>query len=203
MSDEPQPASTATAADQHLFDVGARLRGLREERGLSQRELARRAGMTNANLSMIEQGRVSPAIATLEKILQALPIPLSEFFSPSATPTPIVMRAGDFTLLRRGDSEYRVLHPSPGSDAPYLALQTLAPGASLSGTWLDRTGWICGVVQRGELSLSVDNCHFLVRSGEGFQFHLKRHHQFANMGEAPLEITLVVSSQGGGRGKKV
>ncbi|MDX1657167.1 MAG: helix-turn-helix transcriptional regulator, partial [Candidatus Competibacteraceae bacterium] len=37
------------------FDLGARLRVVREARGLSQRELARRAGVTNGTISLIEQ----------------------------------------------------------------------------------------------------------------------------------------------------
>jgi len=37
------------------IDVGARLRGIRTAFGLSQRELARRAGVTNGLISLIEQ----------------------------------------------------------------------------------------------------------------------------------------------------
>ena len=42
------------------IDVGARLKHVREVHGLSQRELARRAGVTNGLISLIEQNRVSP-----------------------------------------------------------------------------------------------------------------------------------------------
>ena len=35
-------------------DVGARLRVIRMQKGMSQRELARRAGVTNATVSLIE-----------------------------------------------------------------------------------------------------------------------------------------------------
>ena len=52
------------------FDVGRRLQSIRQSIGLSQRELARRANITNGSLSMIEQGKVSPSISSLEKILK-------------------------------------------------------------------------------------------------------------------------------------
>ena len=45
------------------FAIGPRLRRLRTGLGLSQRELARRAGVSNATISMIEADRVSPSIA--------------------------------------------------------------------------------------------------------------------------------------------
>lgn len=45
--------------------VGRRLKALRKMHGWSQRELAKRAGVTNATISLIEQGRVSPSILSL------------------------------------------------------------------------------------------------------------------------------------------
>ena len=68
------------------MDVGKRLRALREMYGLSQRALAKKAGVTNGIVSMIEKNRNSPSLATLKKILDAIPIPLSEFFAEDESP---------------------------------------------------------------------------------------------------------------------
>ena len=46
--------------------VGQRLRALREQRKLSQRELARRSGVTNGMISLIEQDKTSPSVALLK-----------------------------------------------------------------------------------------------------------------------------------------
>ena len=62
-------------------DVGARLRAVRQMHGLSQRELAKRAGVTNGMISLIEQGRVSPSVASLKKVLDGIPMALAEFFT--------------------------------------------------------------------------------------------------------------------------
>lgn len=61
--------------------LGLRLKAIREANGLSQRELAKRAGVTNSSISMIEQGQVSPSVQSLEKVLSGLPMSLSYFFS--------------------------------------------------------------------------------------------------------------------------
>lgn len=66
------------------FDVGARLRHLRERHGLSQRELAKRAGVTNSTISLIEQNRVSPSVASLSKVVGGLPMTMAEFFTPES-----------------------------------------------------------------------------------------------------------------------
>jgi len=64
-----------------LLDTAARLKLIRDAFGFSQRELAKRAGVTNSSISMIEQGQVSPSIQSLTRILAAFPISLGDFFS--------------------------------------------------------------------------------------------------------------------------
>ena len=63
------------------IDVGARLRSVRTSFGLSQRELARRAGVTNGLISLIEQNRVSPSVSSLKRVLDGVPMSLAEFFT--------------------------------------------------------------------------------------------------------------------------
>src|SRR5690554_7191225 len=62
-------------------NIGARLKVIRERNGLSQRELAKRAGITNSNISMIEQGLVSPSINSLARVLSGIPMTLAHFFA--------------------------------------------------------------------------------------------------------------------------
>ncbi|MGH2844879.1 MAG: helix-turn-helix domain-containing protein [Thermoleophilaceae bacterium] len=50
----------------------ALLRRLRAEQGVSQRELALRAGTSQAAISDIERGRVSPSVDTVERLLLCL-----------------------------------------------------------------------------------------------------------------------------------
>ena len=64
-----------------MVDIGERLKTLRQQKGLSQRELARKAGVTNSTISLIEQNRVSPSIASLKKVLDGLPLSLADFFT--------------------------------------------------------------------------------------------------------------------------
>ncbi len=66
------------------FDTGARLKEERERRRLSQRQLAAATGVTSGMISMIEQNRTSPSVATLKKILAGLDISLGDFFAGAA-----------------------------------------------------------------------------------------------------------------------
>ena len=60
------------------FEVGQRLRDLRATRGLSLRALAEASGVTASALSQIENGKNSPSVSTLKKILTALGTTLGE-----------------------------------------------------------------------------------------------------------------------------
>ena len=68
--------------------VGPRLREIRNQLGLSQRELARRSGVTNGMISLIEQDKASPSVALLKKVLVGIPMSLAEFFAQPQTAEP-------------------------------------------------------------------------------------------------------------------
>ena len=63
------------------IDVGTHLKAVRQMYGLSQRELAKRAGVTNGLISLIEQNRVSPSISSLKKVLDGIPMALADFLT--------------------------------------------------------------------------------------------------------------------------
>ena len=62
------------------FDVGGRLKEIRLAAGLSQRELAARSGVTHSLISLIEQNRNSPSVASLRRILGGIPMTMVSFF---------------------------------------------------------------------------------------------------------------------------
>ncbi len=68
------------------MDVGKQLKTIRTMRGLSQRELAKRSGVTNSMISQIEQNLVNPSVGSLKKILDAIPISMGEFFTLDVEP---------------------------------------------------------------------------------------------------------------------
>ena len=59
-----------------MVNAGALLRETRIRNGLDQRTLARRAGTTQAQVSRIERGAVSPGVDTLARLLAAMGLQL-------------------------------------------------------------------------------------------------------------------------------
>lgn len=60
--------------------VGNRIKVLRNKLGISQEELGFRSGVHRTYIASLEVGKRNVSIATLEKIVIALEITLSEFF---------------------------------------------------------------------------------------------------------------------------
>ena len=60
--------------------MNLRLREWREKRDLSLRQLAKRAGVSFVTLYRIEAGRISPTVAMLEKLAEALEISVRDLF---------------------------------------------------------------------------------------------------------------------------
>ncbi len=56
--------SKGSADSRPTIDVGARLKAQRTKLGLTQRDLAGKAGVTNGMISMIEQNKHSPSRTT-------------------------------------------------------------------------------------------------------------------------------------------
>ena len=170
-------------------DVGARLKALRLARGLSQRELARRAGVSNATVSMIEANRVSPSIAALKQILAGFPIGLSAFFAAHDDEhEKVVWRAGELTEIAGGAISYRQV----GGDLSGRSLQMMheryRPGSDSGRPTISHQGEEGGIVIRGLLELEVAGQRYTLRPGDAYYFDSRKPHAFRNIGDTDLVI---------------
>lgn len=60
--------------------VGNRIKEIRNSLGISQEELAFRAGVHRTYIASLEVGKRNVSIVTLEKIVKALEVSMSDFF---------------------------------------------------------------------------------------------------------------------------
>ena len=72
------------------MNVGADIRRIRVAKGLSQGFIEGLTGLRRCYLSRVENGHTTPTIVTVQKIADALSVPMSEIFAPSdlAPPSP-------------------------------------------------------------------------------------------------------------------
>jgi transcriptional regulator with XRE-family HTH domain len=79
--------------------LGQRIRALRAERSLQQRQLAEKAGLTPSMVSQIESGRLTPSLNTLGKVAAALGVPIASLFDSEPPGRIHVTRAKDYPVV--------------------------------------------------------------------------------------------------------
>lgn len=181
------------------IDIGGRLRQVREARGLSQRELAARAGLTNGTISLIEQNKTSPAVASLKSLLDALAMTLSEFFSeaedagaprrfyaaPELTelsPSDIGMngrRAARVSLRQVGNAQRHTLQ---------ILHERYPPGTDTGEAMLRHEAEEGGVVVAGTIEVTVGDEVRVLGPGDGYLFDSRLPHRFRNTGDTDCVI---------------
>jgi len=171
------------------IDLGARLRSVRLIYGLSQRELARRAGVTNGLISLIEQNRVSPSVGSLKKVLDGVPMSLAEFFTLNVD-APAQIFYGDDDLIEIGTDDVSLRLVAAQRPARQLTLlhERYAAGAATGDEPLAHRGEEGGVVIRGRIELTVGGSSRILGPGEAYYFTSSIPHRFRNVGREPCEI---------------
>jgi len=70
------------ARTRKTHEVGAAIRKLREAKGITQEELASAVGMMRSNISRIEAAKRRPTLETVERIANALKVPVADLIAP-------------------------------------------------------------------------------------------------------------------------
>ncbi|MBP8264348.1 MAG: cupin domain-containing protein [Pseudomonas sp.] len=173
------------------MDVGVRLQTIRKLKGLSQRELAKRAGVTNSTISMIEKNSVSPSISSLKKVLAGIPMSLVEFFSldvDDEQPTQVVYRADELTDLSSGAVSMKLVGRAlPGRHIAFLD-ETYPPGSDTGAEMYSHEGEEAGLLVEGRLELTVGEEVFVLEAGDSYYFDSTRPHRFRNPFEVPARL---------------
>ena len=88
------------ARAQHPVRIGARLRALRNEAGLTQTEVAEAAGIAPESMSRIERGRLTPSTALIGRLAGAIGVePAALFERQPVSLRPPALRPVDRRLL--------------------------------------------------------------------------------------------------------
>lgn len=184
-----EPATEKDTETEPPTGVGTRLRVVRNLYGLSQRELARRAGVTHGTISLIESERVSPSVASLKKVLDGIPLSLSEFFTfDTRESRRIFYSADELPDMGSGDIVFRLVGADRQQRAMTVLHECYAPGADTGEAMLSHDGEEGGVVIRGEIELTVAGQQRTLGPGEAYYFESRLPHRFRNAGNAPCEI---------------
>lgn len=168
------------------MDIGLRLQEVRNKKGLSQRELAKRVGVTNSTISLIEQNKVSPSISSLKKVLDGIPISLADFFTVDlghdADDSPFYNKDEQIDVGNGGIHYYLVGQNKPQRQMCILR-EVMPAGSDTGKEMLLHEGEEGGVIIQGEIELTVGDQIRVLGPGDAYYFESKTPHRFRNVGK--------------------
>lgn len=184
--------------EDRLDGIGDRLRAERVKAGISQRELARRLGLSASMISQLESGLSKPSVGTLYAIVTELDLSLDR-----------VIRGEDYEQPRasdEGDEVSPLVHPDQRQSIDlasgvrweeltaaseegidFLHATYEVGGASTPDQSLMRHhGREYGYVMSGRLGIQIGFRVYEVGPGDSIAFDSTRPHRLYNMGDEPV-----------------
>jgi transcriptional regulator with XRE-family HTH domain len=154
--------------------LGERIKALRRERELQQRQLAEKADLTPSMVSQIESGRLTPSLHTLGKIAAALSVPIAELFDGQPAGRIHVSRKKDYPVVSfDGSSERWAVLGAGLFEGKIRAVVSTLDGRS-RGVMTDKV-----VIKPGQMKL------FYVLDGK-VALHYNGEHQVLDAGDSAL-----------------
>jgi transcriptional regulator with XRE-family HTH domain len=175
-------------------DVGARLRSLRLNRGLSLRGLAERSGLSVNAISRIERGESSPTVSSLHRCANALGVGVTEFFESERQRSLVLVRRN---RRPRSQGEGVLLESlGAGLQAQRLGpfLMTLLPGATGGEGPISHGGEEFAFCVEGEVEYLVSDEWHRLEAGDSLLFRASQAHAFRNTSLEKAVVLLVIQA---------
>jgi transcriptional regulator with XRE-family HTH domain len=173
--------SVDTEARAMVRAVGARIRQLRGQRGMTLQNVARETGVSVSMLSMIERGAATPSIGTLVAVSSALGTHMSDLFdlAQPAEQSPIRRLADQVVVETAAGVLRRIVHNDPARGLE-MAVNEYEPGTASGASPVHHVGTEYGVVLTGSLTVEIGGVPHVLRPGDGITYPSTSPHRIGN-----------------------
>ncbi|MEV8630736.1 XRE family transcriptional regulator [Streptosporangium sp. NPDC051023] len=183
MDSGTQNSRPALETDTH--DVGTRIRRLREERGVSLSELARRAGVGKATLSGLENGTRNPTLETLWAVTAELGVPLAVALGPAPAAPGTAIRGTAVTAV--------LLEVFEEENVTYELYRLTVPAGTAQTSPAHHEGVTEYItVFGGTLEAGPAGFPLLARPGEHIRWVSDVPHTYAAIGDQDVQASLLI-----------
>lgn len=173
--------------------VGRRLRDLRHKKNLSLRALAGLSGLSFNTLSLVENGKTSPSVGTLQQLALALDVPLTAFFeAESAEKRVVVTPVDQRPQAYIGSTRLQNLGKDLAGSAVQPFVVTLKPGMGSGDREIVHTGHEFVYCLSGSIEYQIESARYTLAPGDSLVFEAHLPHCWENKGSDTAQILLVL-----------
>ena len=186
-------AALQASGEQPANDLGQRLRELRQGSGYSLRSLAEKSSLNVNTLSMIENGKTSPSVATLQQLALALEMPITSFFQSQAPQKRIAFhKAGQRRSVAFACGVLEDLGEGMLCHGAEPFLVTLEPLAESGTAPIVHTGREFVYCLAGSLAYTIEEQTYVLEPGDSLLFDACLPHRWQNVSHSRTRSLLVL-----------
>ena len=163
------------------MDVGRRARELRVRRGLIIEDIARKSGLSKPYISQVETGKASPSLQTVQKLAQALGVPLTYLFLEDAFGCHVTRRT-ERRAVSFGEPDKLVYFLSAPNRSLEMLLLEIPSGYTAGGRTHSHEGEECHWVLEGQIIAIQGDQRFVLARGDSFHWDGSVPHRIENHG---------------------
>lgn len=174
--------------------LGNKIREVRGLRGWTLKQMSEMSSLNINTLSLIEKGKTSPSIYTLQKLATALEVPLKEFFEPAEPIQPIIYTSQE---KRPNVSSEKAIISNLGKG---LTSSTLEPFilkmekyATSGGRTLIHSGYEFVYCLSGKVLYFIQEVEYILNPGDSLLFAAQLGHRWENIHEGESQLILVLT----------
>ncbi|MDI6693882.1 MAG: cupin domain-containing protein [Anaerolineales bacterium] len=178
------------------ISVGSKLRSIREERNLSQRELAQLAGISTNAISLIERDENSPSVATLQSLAAALNVKMSYFFDDHEPSTVLHVKAEQRPAITSKGVRIEGLDGKLSRQEMEPFWVSLQPHSDMGERQVVHTGHELVYCLSGKVEYLIDGNIYELEAGDFLLFEAHLPHLWRNRTDQPASFLLVLQASG-------
>jgi len=196
--DRDPTSGTDASVSSMLIALGAQVRVLRKQRGLTLERLSEMSGVSTGLVSQVERGMANPSFATLAQLAHGLDISVARLLLvPDGARSPIVRRAERRRIEGHGvgvesDTVYELLTADLQGALEMLWVET-KPGHDTSTTPFTHNGEEAGVVLTGSMDVYLDGVRHHLEARDSIQYSSTLSHWYRNVGGEPCTAIWVIT----------
>jgi transcriptional regulator with XRE-family HTH domain len=172
--------------------VGQKLCEIRTQRELTLKSLAELSKLNINTLSMIEKGKTSPSIGTLQRLARALEVPITTFFESNEKSKRIIFTAHD---SRPESTCCEALIQNLGMGLNSSAMEpfivTMQKNAGSGGRTIIHSGFEFAYCMSGKVLYRIEEIEYPLAVGDSIVFAAQLPHRWENMYNGESQIILV------------
>jgi DNA-binding response OmpR family regulator/mannose-6-phosphate isomerase-like protein (cupin superfamily) len=165
-----------------LNKLGEKIKAIRKGKGIKIKQLSTRSGLTESSISMIENGKISPSITTINKIAMALSVHPIEFFEIEKHKKWVITRKGERERLQfeNVDNAMEFLIKDGRGSRNEIFISSLGPNQKSFEEYITHDGHKFGYVLTGSIEVDMGTEKIHLNEGDTIFFEAVIPHLWRN-----------------------